>query len=79
MAEGTKGAPGPVTLPGVAPRVRAAFKRRGTVVISGADGKVAELALFLRTKGRLGTLTGQSVLRGDIEAPTNEPWEAMQE
>ena len=61
------------------PRVRAALKRGETVAISGAEGKVAELVPFLRAKRRLGALAGQSVLLGDIEAPTNEPWEAMQE
>lgn len=61
------------------PRVQAALKRGETVAISGAEGKVAELVPFLRAKRRLGALAGQSVLLGDIEAPTNEPWEAMQE
>lgn len=60
-------------------RVRAALKRRETVVISGAEGKLAELVPFLRARRRLGALAGQSVFLGDIEAPTNEPWEAMQE
>jgi antitoxin (DNA-binding transcriptional repressor) of toxin-antitoxin stability system len=61
------------------PRVQAALKRGETVAISGAEGKVAELVPFVRAKRRLGALAGQSVLLGDIEAPTNEPWEAMQE
>lgn len=61
------------------PRVRAALQRGETVAISGAEGKVAELVPFLRAKRRLGALAGQSVLVGDIEAPTNEPWEAMLE
>lgn len=61
------------------PRVRAALKRGETVAISGAEGKVAEVVPFLRAKRRLGVLAGQSVLLGDIETPTNEPWEAMQE
>ncbi len=54
-------------------------KRGETVEISGAEGKVAEFVPFLRTKRRLGALAGQSVLLGDVEAPTSEPWEAMQE
>ena len=61
------------------PRVRAALQRGETVAISDAAGKVAELVPFLSAKRRLGALAGQSVLLGDIEAPTNEPWEAMQE
>ena len=61
------------------PRVRAALQRGETVAISGAAGKVAELVPFLRAKRRLGALAGQSVLVGDIEAPTNEAWEAMLE
>lgn len=61
------------------PRVRAALERGETVAISGEQGNVGELVPFVRTKRRLGALAGQSVLRGDIEGPTNEPWEAMQE
>ena len=61
------------------PRVRAALERGETVAISGAEGKVGELVPFVRTRRRLGALAGQSVLLGDIEGPTNEPWEAMQE
>lgn len=61
------------------PRVRAAIARGETVAISGAEGKVAEVVPFQRAKRRLGALAGQSTLLGDIEAPTNEPWEAMQE
>jgi beta-phosphoglucomutase-like phosphatase (HAD superfamily) len=40
---------------------------------------VAELVPFLRAKRRLGALAGQCVLVGDIEAPTNEAWEALLE
>lgn len=61
------------------PRVRAALERGETVAISGAEGKVGELIPFGRAKRRLGALAGQSVLLGDIEGPTNEPWEALQE
>jgi hypothetical protein len=61
------------------PQVRAALERGETVAVSGAEGKVGELVPFVRAKRRLGALAGQSVLVGDIEAPTNEPWEAMQE
>lgn len=61
------------------PRVRAALERGETVAISGAEGKVAELVPFVPAKRRLGALAGQAVLLGDIESPTNEPWEAMQE
>ncbi len=59
------------------PRVRAALERGETVAVSGAEGKVAELVPFARAKRRLGALAGQSVLLGDIEGPTNEPWEAL--
>lgn len=59
--------------------VRAALQRGEAVAISGAEGQVAELVPFPRATRRLGALAGQSVLVGDIEAPTNEPWEAMHE
>lgn len=61
------------------PRVQPALKRGETVAISGAAGQVAELVPLPRAKRRLGALAGQSVLLGDIEAPTNEAWVAMQE
>jgi len=53
--------------------------RGETVVVSGAEGKVGELIPLGPAKRRLGALAGQSVLLGDIEGPTNEPWEVMQE
>jgi hypothetical protein len=73
-AEATK-----LTLEELPPRVRAALLRGETIAISGAAGKVGELVPLLGAKRRLGALAGQSVLLGDIEAPTNEPWEALQE
>lgn len=61
------------------PRVRAALERGETVAISGAEGTVGELVPFVGAKRRLGALAGQARLHGDIEAPTNEPWEALHE
>lgn len=39
--------------------------------------RLAQLEGIERARRRLGTMAGKATLLGDIEAPTDEPWDAM--